>query len=308
MSYSLEFTDDPVEFLAAAGPLLEANPVPSTVVASATARLRRDGLPEDPPAPLWWLVVRDREGAVVGAGMRTTSTPPYRPYLLAMPDEAARDLARVLHERGEQVPGINGALPAVLVFAEEIARLTGDTVRIAEEMRLHEVTELVPVPAAPGVLRKAGEDDIELVLDWFDAFDLDAAEQAGRADPHPAPIESRETTLGRIVAGEIWFWESPGGVRVHVTAFNPPSFGVARIGPVYTPREHRGNGYAAVAVAEVSRMLLDCGHRVCLFTDQANPTSNALYERLGYRPVVDMANLVIDPPVREDGSGEPPRA
>jgi predicted GNAT family acetyltransferase len=69
---------------------------------------------------------------------------------------------------------------------------------------------------------------------------------------------------------------------------------VCRIGPVYTPREHRGRGYAGATVAAASRALVDEGAQVCLFTDQANPVSNALYERLGYRPLVDMANLVVD--------------
>ena len=43
----------------------------------------------------------------------------------------------------------------------------------------------------------------------------------------------------------------------------------------------------------MSRHFLDQGARVCLFTDQANPTSNKIYEALGYRPVVDMVNLLI---------------
>jgi RimJ/RimL family protein N-acetyltransferase len=63
--------------------------------------------------------------------------------------------------------------------------------------------------------------------------------------------------------------------------------------PGDSPREQRGRGYAGATVAAVSRRLLDEDARVCLFTDQANPVSNALYERLGFRPVVDMANLVI---------------
>jgi predicted GNAT family acetyltransferase len=83
------------------------------------------------------------------------------------------------------------------------------------------------------------------------------------------------------------------GVLVYVTGASRPIFGVSRIGPVYTPREQRGRGYAGATVAAVSRRLLDEDARVCLFTDQANPVSNALYERLGFRPVVDMANLVI---------------
>jgi predicted GNAT family acetyltransferase len=78
-----------------------------------------------------------------------------------------------------------------------------------------------------------------------------------------------------------------------MTGQTSPSFGVARVGPVYTPREHRGNGYAGAAVAGVSRRLVADGVRVCLFTDLANPASNRIYQRLGFRPVVDMANLVV---------------
>jgi predicted GNAT family acetyltransferase len=81
---------------------------------------------------------------------------------------------------------------------------------------------------------------------------------------------------------------------VHLTAASKPSYGVSRIGPVYTPREHRGRGLASNAVAQVSRLLRDSGERACLFTDQANPTSNKIYEAIGYRRVVDMANLRVE--------------
>ena len=70
---------------------------------------------------------------------------------------------------------------------------------------------------------------------------------------------------------------------MHLTGANPPSFGVARVGPVYTPPEQRRKGYASAAVAEVSQRFLDAGARVCLYTDQANPTSNGIYQALGYR-------------------------
>jgi predicted GNAT family acetyltransferase len=81
---------------------------------------------------------------------------------------------------------------------------------------------------------------------------------------------------------------------VHLTAGNPPAYGVARIGPVYTPAADRGQGYASAAVAAVSQRHLDAGVRPCLFTDQANPTSNRVYEAIGYRPLVDMVNLVLE--------------
>jgi predicted GNAT family acetyltransferase len=107
--------------------------------------------------------------------------------------------------------------------------------------------------------------------------------------------EDLDTIRRRITRGRIWIWEDEHGERVHLTGANAPAYGVARIGPVYTPPERRGRGYASAAVAGVSQAILDGGARACLFTDQANPTSNKIYEALGYRAVVDMANLRVVP-------------
>ena len=132
---------------------------------------------------------------------------------------------------------------------------------------------------------------------WFGAFREDADEQAGRAPGTGfGELHDRADMLRRIRGGGVWFWVDADGRLVHLTGANPPSFGVARVGPVYTPREHRGRGYASAAVHAVSLRLRAEGARVCLFTDQANPVSNRIYEALGFRPVVDMANLVVDRP------------
>lgn len=49
-------------------------------------------------------------------------------------------------------------------------------------------------------------------------------------------------------------------------------------------------GYAGAATVEVSRAAIASGaDEVLLFTDLANPTSNGLYQRIGYRPVADFA-------------------
>ncbi|MER7009788.1 GNAT family N-acetyltransferase [Dactylosporangium sp. NPDC000555] len=166
--------------------------------------------------------------------------------------------------------------------------------RVGRHTRLHELGELVSPAPAPGGLRVAAEDDLDLVTAWFEAFMGDADEQAGRprgSSAHEVP--DRADLLRRLRAGWLWFWVDGAGEPVHLTGANPPSFGVARVGPVYTPPAQRGRGWAGNAVAEVSRRLRAEGARVCLFTDQANPTSNKIYAALGYRPVVDMANLVI---------------
>ena len=293
----LQFCTDPAEFLAAAGDHLASDPVISTVVTTIAHRVlsqQSDGIVA--PDRDWWLVVSDNSGAVVGAGMRTATFAPYPPFLLPMPDQAATALAHALHERGEEVRGVNGALPTVELCAAELARLDAGRVDVAQHTRLHELGELSRPLPVPGGLVAATEHDVELVTEWFAAFMGDADEQAGRprgASAHDVP--DRSELLRRLRAGWLWFWVNKTGERVHLTGANPPSFGVARLGPVYTPPAQRGRGWASNAVAELSRRIQAEGARVCLFTDQANPTSNKIYAALGYRPVVDMANLVIVP-------------
>ncbi len=99
-----------------------------------------------------------------------------------------------------------------------------------------------------------------LALSWFRAFHADAAEQAGRLAPEPAGEQFDEADIGRRIAeGRIWLWEDGLGTPVSLVGFNAPSFGVARVGPVYTPGPHRGRGYASVLTAHVSRVLRDTG-------------------------------------------------
>jgi hypothetical protein len=301
--FALEFTEDPKAFLLRSGALLEADPVLGTVMATATARAVEEveaGLA--PPAhPRWWLTVADdRTGEPVGAVMRTAPFAPYPLYVLPMPSSAARAVASALVERGEDVTRLNGALPATEVLATELARRTGGQARVHEHMRLHVLRQLVEPRVAPdGRPRVALPGDTELALAWFRAFHADAAAQAGRLEPSPGGEEFDEVEIGaRISEGRIWLWEDGLGTPVSLVGFNAPSFGVVRVGPVYTPGARRGHGYASVLTAHVSRLLRDAGSRVCLFTDLANPTSNKIYAAIGYEPVVDMANLVITTPAR----------
>lgn len=286
----LELTDDPARFLAEAAPYLAADPVVTTVISTVTARLA--ARPMEGAPYCWWAIVREGTD-VVGVAMRTAPFEPYPLYVLPMPDDAALALARLLHERGEEVQGVNGALPAAQVLADETARLTGGAARVDEHTRLFELGDLLVPPAPEGRLRPATYDDAELCLAWFEAFAVDAAEQAGRDGRHAMLDFTVEEIRLRIDDGLLWLWEDGSGTPVHLTGANVPANGVTRIGPVYTPREHRGRGYASRAVAEVSARHLADGVRCCLFTDQANPVSNRVYEALGYERVVDMANLLV---------------
>lgn len=292
----LRFYDDPGEFLDVAGEYLAVEPVLSTVMAGVAWRIREQraaGVPWPEGVPCWFAVFVDG-GQVVAAAMRTATFGEFPAYLMPMSDDAAVLLARTLLVRDEPVLGANGALPAVQVFCEEMASATGKRATVGQHTRLFELGELKEPAAVAGRLRAARLDEQDLVTSWYDAFMADADEQAGRppgASPHESP--GPEEMARRIETGLVFVWEVDG-VPVHVTAASEPAFGVSRVGPVYTPREHRGHGYASRAVYEVSRQLLDSGTRACLFTDQANPTSNKIYEALGYERLVDMANLRVE--------------
>ncbi len=291
----IEFIEAAADFLAAAEAFLLVEPVVSTVVSTVASRAAAeivDGIEQDPRH--WYVVVRDDAGTVVGAGMRTAPFEPRPLFLLPMADDAAIALARALHERGEQVSGVNGVLPAARVCADELARLQGEHAAESQQTRLH-VLETLVVPASPqGALRPATVEDVAICMEWFAAFGADADVQAGRAAGTGAhELPDLDAMLRRIKLGRVWLWEDTRGDVVHLTGATLPAFGVARVGPVYTPVEHRGRGYASAAVAAVSATILEAGAVACLFTDQANATSNKIYAALGYCRVADMANLSV---------------
>ena len=87
-------------------------------------------------------------------------------------------------------------------------------------------------------------------------------------------------------------WED--GAQVSFAAYGGPTPNGIRIGPVYTPPKLRGRGYATALVADLSQRLLDEGRRYCfLYTDLANPTSNAIYERIGYVRVGESNRIAL---------------
>ncbi len=308
----VEMTRDAAAFLAAAGDHLRADPLVGTVpLGVAGGEARRAASEPDAPVPAevrWFATVRDGRGEVVGAGMRTAPFAPYPAYVTPMATDAAVALADAVGERDEHPGAVNGSLPAARTVADRLADRLGERVVVEEPHRLHELGDLVMPPAPPGRLRPATAADLDLCLAWFRRFDAEAAEQAGRPPSRSGDHWTAAVVRRRIDDGVTWLWEDADGTPVHLSGATPAAGGVARIAPVYTPPDRRGRGYAARAVAEVAALLGAAGDRVCLFTDLDNPTSNALYARLGFVPRHDIAmhRLVPGAATHADaGAGRP---
>jgi predicted GNAT family acetyltransferase len=267
------------EFLARAGGFLRDDPVRNTVVLTVTEGMRGRGprLYQDVLFG-WWT----SGGHVEGACMWTGAHPP---LLSTMPEQAAPELAAVLAGQQAKVPGVNATPQAAAGFAEAWTRLTGETSRVAMRQCLHRLSSLrMPDPPPEGAARIADHGDLALLRDWFAAFHRDAG---GSGAPEPAAIE------GRLAEGALTLWET-GGRPVAMAGRTSAVEGMARVSAVYTPAEQRRRGYGAAVTAAVTQGALDAGVTdVVLFTDLANPTSNGVYRRLGYRPVEDRTLLTF---------------
>jgi uncharacterized protein len=241
---------------------------------------------DDPPR---FAVVTDGEGRVRGASLRT---PPHNQVLSEVAEARVVD-ALVDSLRDEPVPGVLGPKVAAARFAERWQAVTGRSARLVLEERIFRLDAVVPPDRpASGSWRLAAERDREVVADWLIAF----VRETLPGDEAP----DREDAVGaadRWIAGRyrrLYLWEDRGQVVSMVGAGGETPSGI-RIGPVYTPPEGRGHGYATALTAAASQDQLDRGRRFCLlFTDLANPTSNKIYRAIGYRPVRDVDQYRFD--------------
>ncbi len=277
MTWSM--TDDLVAYRAAVWPLLAAEPERYSVLLTVLSALIRKGpgaFGAQPPVLGWW----PAGGQVRAAALQT---PPWPMLITSLPGDAARELVTTLAGQGTVLSGVNGTERDAQGVAAAWQRQTGADGRITQRQRLHRLGELAwPRPRPAGSARIAGGADADVVSAFFASF---ARETGQEVTPGLA--------ADRLAAGQLMLWEVAGEPAA-LAGSGEVIAGVARIGPVYTPPGLRGRGYGGAVTAAVSELARDRGARsVVLFTDLANPTSNALYARLGYRRVEDRVVLIF---------------
>ena len=279
MALAFHRFDDVDEFLAATGDFLAAREAEHNLLWGISSQVR--GFPELFEEPPTFASVTDAGGRVVAVTLRT---PPWNQVLSEVDDPAAVDLL-VEELSGEPLPGLTGPSEPTARFALVWERRTGRRATLDVEERIFRLERLVPPerPAA-GSWRLAEPRDRELVADWLVRFGAEAA-------PNQPPLIDPLTTADRWIARRyrtLYLWEADGGVVSLVGAGGETPHGI-RVGPVYTPPDRRGRGYASSLTAAATQDQLDRGRQfVFLFTDLANPTSNKIYQAIGYEPVCDI--------------------
>lgn len=286
MALEIIYYDDVEAFYAAASPYLLRDEASHNLTFGILGTIRSDLTRY--PDPFFALVREEDEVQFV-----VLRTPPHRAILsLAQTPEAVTALAEKLHADGMTLPGATGPSHEATRFAEAWSRLSGLGSRLNVPMRTYRLERVNPVTGVPGYLRRATEADRDLLVEWLLAFETEAL-----PNNEPQRDDAERAVDFRLRSGVAGFYVWQDGRVVSFAGYGGPTPHGIRIGPVYTPPELRGRGYASACVAGASQQLLDSGRQFCfLFTDLENPTSNHIYQAIGYESVCDFAEYVFTQP------------
>jgi predicted GNAT family acetyltransferase len=268
MQVNVVFSEDPDFVLSRAGVFLSSQPVLHNLVLSILLARVAHG----DPGRYWIAIQRE---AVVGVVLQSPLTFPAT--LTPMEPPVAMAMANAIVDAGIPLPGVNGEAATAAIFSGQWSECSKSAATPFQANRLYELLEVRPVPDVEGALRQAGAKDRSLMILWTRAFQNEIGESA----------DGTELRVDRgLTAGQLWLWDR-NQEPVSMAVAREPVDGVVRLSGVYTPPEKRNHGYGAACVHALSRQLRNAGYRCILYTDLANPTSNSIYRRIGYRAVAE---------------------
>jgi uncharacterized protein len=264
------------DFLQAAGADLYRHEAANGLMLGVCGQIIRN--PDRFPPPVCFKTVQAGDGVLLAAIM----TPPHNLQLSFLPgitETHTAALADSLAAEGWNIPGVIGPADVARAMIGILAAGSGKEYERKQELRLYELRSVGLPPPARGGLRPAGLADRDFLLDWWYDAQL---EMFGKADR----TETEQRVTFRLSDGAVFLWDDGRPVSMAVKT-RPTENGIS-VGMVFTPPEFRRRGNATACVAELSRALLGEGRKFCsLYADLANPTSNSIYQKIGYRPVCD---------------------
>lgn len=262
------------EFLAEAGLFLAAREAEHCLMLGLSTLIAAH--PAMYPEAQFWTV--HEAGLCVGAALRT---PPHN-LVLSQLDEVRWQTALIEAVLDVELPGALGPTAVVRKLADAWSVRAGKIAARVMQERIFRLERVIAPRPSAGTMREGDARDRALLVDWIAAFAAEALTST-QIDA-VAMTEQMIQRAGRVP----YIWEVDGQPVSFAAVTGPTPRGI-RVGPVYTPPALRGHGYASNLVAAVSQRQLDTGRSFCfLFTDLANPTSNRIYQAIGYVPVVDV--------------------
>ncbi|MHA1976647.1 MAG: GNAT family N-acetyltransferase [Candidatus Hodarchaeales archaeon] len=214
-------------------------------------------------------------------------TPPFNQLISYTDNLDTLDiLVEVLIEKQMDIPGVLGFKTGALRFAQLWEEKTDQKYRLETHERIYRLEKVNPETIGGNDFELATVDEKEIILRMGKEFLFEVLPEGSTETAH---IESSQRRLEQALQNKMVYVLKVNGEivsmvkRAHVTPNGQT------VNAVYTPPNERKKGYATEAVAKLSQLILTEGKKFCfLFTDLANPTSNKIYQTIGYRPVIDM--------------------
>ena len=232
MSRIVRSTTDATAALAAVSGFLATDPVAHNVALSILHE--RAAMPVE--GRYWWV---EDAGEVLGYAWQ--SPPTFFAGVVPMTRSHAGLVADAIFDEIPALIGVIGDAATAAAFTGRWTELADGSATPVEGQRIYGLDAVEPVPSCVGGSRRAVADDVDLVIAWTKAFNSDTGMDG-------ATVDLEVTVRHRVEAGRFWLWEA--GEPVAMTMAVPPVSGVTRVGLVYTPPEHRRNGYACALVAQ----------------------------------------------------------
>ena len=269
---------DPASFLRVAAAFLQVTEAENSIMVAAVARMIAAPDPDDADAYFACAIERD---AVAAAALHVADG---ALLVTGGPARAIESIAADLAARKRFPKRLVGPLSSCDAFARVWRERTGIEHSLRFRLRHFALTDMPAAPSMTGTMRCPEPAEYDLIARWQAAFMLEAGLPPDEAE------RARTRLARRLEGGFVRVWDDRRGVSFagfSETRRDDGSFS-ARIAPVYTPPQERGRGYASALVGALSRELLRAGRQpLYLTTDLANPTSNRIYSKIGYRPVAD---------------------
>ena len=230
-----------------------------------------------------YLVIVEHNDVIIATAIRTS--PQRRLVLSKSTDlEAIKLIAEnAIAFENKSLPGTIGLKSEAVTFIRTWHSLTKQDCELAFAMQIHQLETVKPINKASGSFRLAQKSDCTILTDWIAAFEREAL---GDSEPKSDPRIWFENNLENK---SLYVWQDKE--LVSMAAFGSATPNGVKVNAVYTPPKYRVKGYATSCVAALSQHLLNLGYRYCfLFTDLANPTSNHIYQKIGYQSVCEISN------------------
>jgi predicted GNAT family acetyltransferase len=212
-------------------------------------------------------------------------TPPYK-LLISHTDnlDSIHFLVKEFKIQEIKLPGITGFKTGALNFSKLWTEKQSLEYLLEVNLRIYKLDKVNPKIPSLNTFRPAKQTDAVLINNWIREFIQEATPNSPEEE-----LQNLQTRTNKAIDQEtIYVLERKEKLVSIARRAGKTPYG-ERIALVYTPPEERRKGYATELVARLSQLILDEGIQSCyLFTDLANPTSNKIYQEIGYRPIIDI--------------------